>query len=204
MTGNLKQTGRRSRMHFAVSKPQDGSWSARPDGRRLATASDGRTVRSWDATPVSRSSSSARGAAPKCTRTRLLAVERSEAAKTRTRGDRRSLFDRFVQMAHRRVSQAPFFFVCAGIVAVWLASLPLWEDLKEWQTAIHTVASVLTLLLVVLLENASRRAEEAAQEKLNVIAEGLAELMTSEARTDPDLREAAKRLRETVALEKRH
>jgi len=57
---------------------------------------------------------------------------------------------------------------------------------------------------VVLLENAGRRAEEAAQEKLNVIAEALAELMTSEARTDPDLREAAERLRQAVALEKRH
>ena len=124
MTGNLKQTGSRSRTHFAVSKHQDGSWSARPDGRRLGTTSGGRTVRIRDATPVSRSSSSARGAAPKCTRTRLLAVERSEAAKTRTRGDRRSLFDRFVQAAHRRVSQAPFFFVCAGIVTIWLVSLP--------------------------------------------------------------------------------
>jgi low affinity Fe/Cu permease len=131
-------------------------------------------------------------------------VERSEAAKTRMGEDRRSLFDRFVQTAYRRVSQAPFFVVCAGIVAIWLVSLPLWDDLKEWQTAIHTVASVLTLLLVVLLENASRRAEEAAQEKLNVIAEAMAKLMTSEARTDPDLREAAKRLRDTVALEERH
>jgi low affinity Fe/Cu permease len=131
-------------------------------------------------------------------------VERTEAAKTRTRGDRRSLFDRFVQTAYRQVSQAPFFFVCTGIVAVWLVSLPLWADLKEWQTAIHTVASVITLLLVVLLENAGRRAEEAAQEKLNVLAEALAELMASEARNDPDLRAAAERLREAVGLEARH
>ncbi|MGH3946771.1 MAG: low affinity iron permease family protein, partial [Pseudonocardiaceae bacterium] len=88
-------------------------------------------------------------------------MERTEAAQTRQRGDRRSLFDRFVETAYLRVSQAPFFFVCVGIVAVWLVSLPLWADLKEWQVAIHTVASVLTLLLVVLLENAGRRAEEA-------------------------------------------
>jgi low affinity Fe/Cu permease len=134
----------------------------------------------------------------------LLVVERSEAAVTRTRGDRRSLFDRFVQAAHLRVSQAPFFFVCASIVAVWLFSLPLWANLKEWQTAIHTVASVLTLLLVVLLENAGRRAEEAAQEKLNVIAEALVELMASGAHHDPHLREAAERLREAVGLEERH
>jgi low affinity Fe/Cu permease len=131
-------------------------------------------------------------------------VERTEAAKTRTRGDRRSWFDRFVETAHRRVSQAPFFFVCAGIVAAWLLSLPLWADLKEWQTAIHTVASVLTLLLVVLLENAGRRAEEALQEKLNQIAAALAELMASDARNDRNLQDAAVRLRQAIGLEERH
>lgn len=137
-------------------------------------------------------------------RTRLPVVERSEAAKTRKQGDRRSLFDRFVHTAYRGVSRAPFFVLCVFIVAVWLVSLPLWDDLKEWQTVIHTVTSVLTLLLVALLENAGRRAEEAAQEKLNVIAEALAELMSSGARQDPDLRVAADRLREAVGLEGRH
>jgi len=131
-------------------------------------------------------------------------MERSEAAATRVQGDRRSLFDRFVQAAYVRVSQAPFFFLCAGIVVVWLASLPLWADLKAWQTAIHTVASVVTLLLLVLLENAARRAEEASQEKLNVIAEALAELMTSHTRTDPDLEEATQKLRDAIGLEARH
>ena len=134
----------------------------------------------------------------------LAVVERTKAAKTRARGDRRSLFDRFVETVYLRVSQAPFFFVCAGIVVVWLVSSPLWPDLKEWQVAIHTVASVLTLLLVVLLENAGRRAEEAAQEKLNVIAEALVELMASAARNDRDLRDAVERLREAVGLEERH
>jgi low affinity Fe/Cu permease len=131
-------------------------------------------------------------------------MERSEAAATRVQGDRRSLFDRFVQAAYVRVSQAPFFFLCAGIVVVWLASLPLWADLKAWQTAIHTVASVVTLLLLVLLENAARRAEEASQEKLNVIAEALADLMTSHTRTDPDLEEATQKLRDAIGLEGRH
>ena len=131
-------------------------------------------------------------------------MERSDAAETREQGDRRSLFDRFVQAAYLRVSQAPFFFLCAGIVIVWLASLPLWVDLKAWQVAIHTVASVVTLLLLVLLENAARRAEEASQEKLNVIAEALAALMASRSRTDPDLEEATQKLRDAIGLEVRH
>ncbi|HEY0620008.1 MAG TPA: low affinity iron permease family protein [Kribbella sp.] len=131
-------------------------------------------------------------------------MERSEAAETRVQGDRRSPFDRFVQTAYLRVSQAPFFFVCVSIVVLWLVSLPLWADLKAWQVAIHTVASVVTLLLLVLLENAARRTEEASQEKLNVIAEALAELMASQARTDPDLEEATKKLRDAIGLEARH
>ncbi|MEV0061958.1 low affinity iron permease family protein [Nocardia sp. NPDC050718] len=129
---------------------------------------------------------------------------RSTAARSRGGGDHRSPFDRFVEQAELRVSQAPFFFLCVGIVAAWLISLPWWTDLKTWQVAIHTVASVFTLLLVVLLENAGRRASEAAQEKLNVIAEALATLMTASGSTDPELRAAAERLRESVGLEERH
>ncbi|MEV5967550.1 low affinity iron permease family protein [Kribbella sp. NPDC051952] len=131
-------------------------------------------------------------------------MDRTEAAKSRREGDRRGSFDRFVEMAYLRVSQAPFFFICTGIVVVWLISLPFWVDLKSWQVAIHTVASVVTLLLLVLLENASRRSEEAAQEKLNVIAEALAELMTSQGRTDPALQDATQKLRDAIGLEERH
>ncbi len=131
-------------------------------------------------------------------------MERTSAAQTRRSGDRRSLFDRFVEWAHLRASQAPFFVVCAGIVVAWLVSLPLWVDLKVWQTAIHTVASVVTLLLVVLLENAGRRADEAAQEKLNVIATALATLIDADTRDNPDLVAAAKALRDAIGLDERH
>jgi low affinity Fe/Cu permease len=131
-------------------------------------------------------------------------VERNEAAESRKKSDGRSPFDVFVEVTYQQVSRAPFFFVCLGIVVAWLLSVPLWADLKAWQVAIHTVASVLSLLLLVLLENASRRSGEAAQEKMNVIAEALAALMASQARTDPDLDDAVRKLREAVGLEDRH
>ena len=131
-------------------------------------------------------------------------MSRSTADKSRERDDNRSPFEKFVEVAYRRVSQAPFFFLCAGVVVAWLVSLPLWVDLKAWQVAIHTVSSVVTLMLVVLLENAGRRAEEAAQEKLNVIAEALAALMEARAQDEPGLQEAAQRLRKAVGLEGRH
>jgi len=131
-------------------------------------------------------------------------VERSEAAESREKSDGRSPFERFVEAIQQRVSRAPFFFVCLFIVLVWLVSSPLLVDLKAWQVAIHTVASVLSLLLLVLLENAGRRSEEAAQEKMNVLAEALAALMESQARHDPELDESVSKLRKAVGLEERH
>jgi low affinity Fe/Cu permease len=131
-------------------------------------------------------------------------MERSDAAATREHDDERSVFERFVEATYHVVSRAPFFVVVLAIIAVWLVSLPFWHDLKSRQAAIHTVGTVLSLLLLVLLENSSRRGEEAAQEKLNVLAEALSDLMKSQARKDPELEPAVERLRTAVGLEERH
>ena len=116
----------------------------------------------------------------------------------------RSWFEEFVEKVYLRASGPAMFFVCAAIVVVWFASVPLWVDLKEWQVAIHTVASVLTLLLLVLLENANRRDAEASQEKLNVLAEALAALMESHAADDEKLQDATRKLHDAINLEERH
>jgi low affinity Fe/Cu permease len=118
--------------------------------------------------------------------------------------DDRSVFDRFVEATQGFVSRGPFFLLCAGIVVAWLVSVPFWPDLKSLQVAIHTVASVQSLFLLALLENAGRRTEEASQEKLNVLAEAIADLMESRARDDEHLAESVTRLREAVGLEDRH
>ncbi|MGH2942628.1 MAG: low affinity iron permease family protein [Solirubrobacteraceae bacterium] len=130
--------------------------------------------------------------------------EHRPARDARKAGYDRSTFDRFVESVYLKVSRASFFVVCVAIVVVWLFSLPLWADLKAWQVAIHTVTSVFTLLLLALLENAARRSEEAAQEKLNCIVEALAALMASRAVEDPQLEDAVRKLREAVGLEERH
>jgi low affinity Fe/Cu permease len=131
-------------------------------------------------------------------------MDRTGAAETRKQQDGRNAFEKFVEVVNHVVSRAPFFLLCLAIVVVWLVSAPLWPDSKSWQGVIHTVSSVLSLLLLVLLENSGRRAEEAAQEKLNVLAEGLAELMESQARNDPGLSNATTKLREAIGLEERH
>jgi low affinity Fe/Cu permease len=131
-------------------------------------------------------------------------VEHNEARESRERGDGRGVFERFVEAVQGQVSRAPFFLVCVAIVIAWAASYPLFPTAKDWQVVIHTVGSVLSILLLVLLENAGRRSEEAAQEKLNVIAEALAALMKSQAADNEELQEAWEDLREAIGLEEKH
>jgi low affinity Fe/Cu permease len=130
--------------------------------------------------------------------------ERPAASDRDAATDGRSPFERFVEAAQRFVTRPVFFFGCMAVLLIWLFSVPLWADLKAWQTAIHTLTSIISLLLLALLENASRRAEQASQEKLNVIAEALAALMASRAAEDSDLEDAVTTLRDAVGLEQRH
>ena len=131
-------------------------------------------------------------------------MDTRDAADDRKKDDGRGPFEKFVEAANQVVSRAPFFLVIVAIVIGWAVSYPFWGSSKDWQYAIHTISSVISLMLLVLLENAGRRAEETAQEKLNVIAEGLAALMDSAAADDEELREAHRRLIEAVGLEQRH
>lgn len=130
--------------------------------------------------------------------------QRTGAAESRRKKEGLDPFERFVELSTKVISRAPFFAVVVAVVVIWAASYPLWKSTTKWELAIHTFGAVLSLLLLVLLENAGRRNTEAMQEKLNVIAEALAALMESRAVDDPDLREAVEDLREAVGLEERH
>jgi low affinity Fe/Cu permease len=131
-------------------------------------------------------------------------MERTDAAKSREQQAGLDPFERFVELSTKVISRAPFFAVVVAVLVIWAASYPLWKTTTKWELAIHTFGAVLSLLLLVLLENAGRRNTEAMQEKLNVIAEALAALMDSRAADDPRLREAAEDLRDAVGLEERH
>ena len=125
-------------------------------------------------------------------------------AEDRKKEDGRGPFEKFVEAVNQQVSRAPFFVIILAALAVWAVSFPLWASVTKWELALHTGSAILSLLLLVLLENAGRRSQEAIQEKLNVVAEALSDLMESRAQDDPNLTEAVEKLREAVGLEERH
>ncbi len=131
-------------------------------------------------------------------------MDRADAAEDRPKEDGRGPFEIFVEAVHQVVSRAPFFVVILVALSLWAVSYPMWSSTTKWELALHTGAAILSLLLLVLLENSGRRAEEASQEKLNCIAEALSDLMTSRAQDDPQLAESVEKLRQAVGLEERH
>ena len=131
-------------------------------------------------------------------------MDRTEAAEDRKKADGRDPFEKFVEAANQLVSRGPFFMVIMAVLVLWAVSYPLWSSTTKWELALHTGSSILSLLLLALLENAGRRSQEAIQEKLNVVAEALSDLMTSRAADDPELAESVEKLNQAIGLEERH
>src|SRR5688500_16270569 len=90
---------------------------------------------------------------------------------------RDGLFNRFAWWAADFVSSARFFAFCVVLVVAWLPSFVFVRNFDTWQLLINTPTTILTFLLVAVLQNSQRRSELAIQTKLDVLADGLADLM---------------------------
>lgn len=112
-------------------------------------------------------------------------------------------FDRFAARANVFVSRAIFFSLCALLVVVWLPSYFIFGSVDTWQLIINTVTTIVTFLLVALLQNSQTRNDTATQDKLNAIAAGLADLVSYIGKDDPEAANLRKELLAAVGLEKR-
>lgn len=110
-----------------------------------------------------------------------------------------SIFDRFASSTATFASQAPFFAACVLFVLLWAPSYFFIRDLDTWQLIINTGTTIVTFLMVALLQNSQHRADKAIQHKLNAISEALADLMDEDDELDRDQDE----LRSAVGLEER-
>jgi low affinity Fe/Cu permease len=112
-------------------------------------------------------------------------------------------FDRFAGWCAHKVSRAPFFAFCVFLIVVWA---PTFAFLKfdTWQLIINTVTTIITFLMVALLQNTQTRNDLATQHKLNAIADALADLMTHFSNQfGSDIVEDIEELRAAVGIEKK-
>ncbi len=112
-------------------------------------------------------------------------------------------FDLFAGWSSRIASRAAFFSFCVLLVVVWAPTFFVLRDVDTWQLIINTVTTIITFLMVALLQNSQTRTDQAVQHKLNAIADGLADLMAhiDSGGHGRDLQQDLIELRSAVGLE---
>lgn len=107
-------------------------------------------------------------------------------------------FDRVATATEKAVSHAWFFTLCVLMVLVWFPTLFL-MPIDSSQLIINTTTTIVTFLLVALLQNTSTRADGATQHKLNALAAALVDVLELSEGTEDQVKE----LRAAVGLEQR-
>jgi len=107
-------------------------------------------------------------------------------------------FDKFATAASKFVSRAWFFAFCVLLVVIWAPSILVIRSISTWQLIINTLTTIITFLLVALLQNTQERADRATQDKLNAISAALAKMATKQG-----MKKDADELRAAVGLEDR-
>ena len=78
-----------------------------------------------------------------------------------------SLFTRFAKSTSIAAGRPIAFFLAALAVIVWLLAGPLFGFSDTWQLVINTTTTILTFLMVFLIQNTQNRDAEAVQVKLD-------------------------------------
>jgi len=76
-------------------------------------------------------------------------------------------FLRFANHTARLAGKPWTFLVCLGVVIVWAATGPIFRFSSDWQLVINTGTTIVTFLMVFLIQNTQNRDGAAIQAKLD-------------------------------------
>jgi len=76
-------------------------------------------------------------------------------------------YARFAKNAARFCGRPRVFVLAVGIIAAWLVTGPIFRYSDTWQLVINTGTTIVTFLMVFLIQNTQNRDTEAIQLKLD-------------------------------------
>jgi low affinity Fe/Cu permease len=83
----------------------------------------------------------------------------------------RRRFSRFAKAASRRAGHAAAFYAAAAVILAWLVTGPLFGFSNTWQLVINSFTTIVTFLMVFLIQNQQTRDSEAVHVKLDELIE---------------------------------
>ncbi|MEO8104531.1 MAG: low affinity iron permease family protein [Betaproteobacteria bacterium] len=78
-----------------------------------------------------------------------------------------SWYSRFAKSAARICGRPRMFAFAVGIIAIWIITGPVFGFSDTWQLVINTGTTIVTFLMVFLIQNTQNRDTEAIQVKLD-------------------------------------
>ncbi|MBA8889255.1 low affinity Fe/Cu permease [Dokdonella fugitiva] len=120
---------------------------------------------------------------------------------------KKSWFTRFANGASRATGKPATFLLAVVIVVVWGVTGPLFGFSDTWQLVINTGTTIVTFLMVFLIQNTQNRDAEAMHVKMDELIRALEgahnALLDLEELEDKDLDEVRERYRKLAAKARR-
>ncbi|MET4636571.1 low affinity iron permease family protein [Kaistia defluvii] len=99
-------------------------------------------------------------------------------------------FEKFANATAKATGSSPAFLLCVAAVVIWAVSGPFFGFSETWQLVINTGTTIVTFLMVFLIQNTQNRDSEALQTKLDELIRSSAaenEFIGIERLTDKEL-----------------
>ena len=80
---------------------------------------------------------------------------------------KKGFFERFAEWATKATGSSVAFLLAAGIVVVWGITGPLFDFSETWQLVINTGTTIITFLMVFLIQKTQNKDSKAIHLKLN-------------------------------------
>lgn len=77
------------------------------------------------------------------------------------------LFDRFSNAVSKGSGKPATFTAACGLIVLWAVSGPLFDFSETWQLVVNTATTIITFLMVFVLQHTQNRDGEAVQAKLD-------------------------------------
>ena len=76
-------------------------------------------------------------------------------------------FTRFAKWTSRAAGRPATFSIAVGVISIWALTGPIFHYSDTWQLVINTSTTIVTFLMVFLIQNTQNRDSEAIQVKLD-------------------------------------
>jgi low affinity Fe/Cu permease len=94
-------------------------------------------------------------------------ASKDKAVKPHSDSGAGQLFGRIANRTSQAAGRATTFLLAAGIVLIWAITGPLFQYSDTWQLVINTGTTIVTFLMVFLIQNSQNRDSAAIQVKLD-------------------------------------